>query len=83
MTDKLYKRKLPPKEFVMAFIFGKDEAPEWFVDCKRVCIPQRLIYKDGKTFSFAPGDYICRNLDGNIWVEKSETFLDKFKLVEG
>lgn len=81
MTDALYKRKTPPKEFVMAFIFGKDESPEWFIESNRISIPQRLIYENGKTISFVPGNYICRNLNGNIWVEKSETFLDKFKLI--
>lgn len=47
-TDKLYKRKTPPKEFIEAFIFGKDEAPEWFTRNNRVFIPQRLIYEQGK-----------------------------------
>ena len=47
MTDALYKRKTPPKEFIMAFIFGKDESPEWFIESNRISIPQRLIYENG------------------------------------
>lgn len=45
MSDKVYKRKARPKIYVQAFIFGYDETPEWFTNCKRVCIPQRLIYE--------------------------------------
>lgn len=80
MSDKIYKRKARPKIYVQAFIFGYDETPEWFTNCKRVCIPQRLIYEDGKTISFTPGNYICRNLDGN-WVEEKEGFLDRYLLI--
>lgn len=83
MTDALYKRKTSPKEFVMAFIFGKDESPEWFIESNRISIPQRLIYENGKTISFVPGDYICRNLNGNIWVEEKRKFLKNYKLIEG
>lgn len=81
MSDKVYKRKSRPKIYVQAFIFGYDETPEWFTNCKRVCIPQRLIYENGKTLSFAPGNYICRNLDGNLWVEEKEGFLDRYLLI--
>ena len=81
MSDKIYKRKARPKIYVQAFIFGYDETPEWFTNCRRVCIPQRLIYENGKTLSFAPGNYICRNLDGNLCVEEKEGFLDKYLLI--
>ena len=83
MTDALYKRKTSPKEFVMAFIFGKDESPEWFIKSNKIVIPQRLICDGGKTIAFSPGDYICRNLDGNIWVEEKRKFLKNYKLIEG
>lgn len=72
MSDKVYKRKARPKIYVQAFIFGYDETPEWFTNCKRVCIPQRLIYENGKTLSFAPGNYICRNLDGTMRFSKGD-----------
>lgn len=81
MSDKIYKRKARPKIYVQAFIFGYDETPEWFTNCKGVCIPQRLIYEDGKTISFTPGNYICRNLDGNLWVEEKEGFLNRYLLI--
>lgn len=81
MTESLYKRIENPKEYVMAFVFGEG-SPEWFEKSNRISIFQRLIYEDGKTMSFLPGDYVCRNLEGNIWVENKEDFLNKFRLIE-
>lgn len=77
MSDKVYKRKARPKIYVQAFIFGYDETPEWFTNCKRVCIPQRLIYENGKTISFAPG-YLVDGQKLKTFIKIPENFKERF-----